>query len=322
MVPEDRRARGHRLELPPVPLGDRVLLPTSARYDVRLTVPRGWIVGATGVERDRRDEADGTTTHHYYQDDVHDFAWTTSPRLHRAARPRSNIRPCRRSTCGCCCSRSMPARPTAISRPRARRCKDFGEWFGPYPYGHITIVDPAWQSGAGGMDTRRCSPRDRGWLAPRDADRPEDVTVHEAGHQFWYGHRRHQRVRARLDGRRVQDLCDGPRHRAAFAGTSTPKRYFGGFIPWVFRGFPAYPRGGGRSDGRAIAPRRAPTCSRPRRSGTGRATAGSDQLHQDRALAAHARAACSAGRRCSESCPPISRGGCSATPGRRTSSPS
>jgi hypothetical protein len=42
-------------------------------------VPRGWIVGATGVERDRRDEPDGTTTHHYYQDDVHDFAWTTSP---------------------------------------------------------------------------------------------------------------------------------------------------------------------------------------------------------------------------------------------------
>ena len=47
-------------------------------YDVRLTVPTGWIVGATGVERDRRDEADGTTTHHYYAEDVHDFAWTTS----------------------------------------------------------------------------------------------------------------------------------------------------------------------------------------------------------------------------------------------------
>ena len=48
-------------------------------YDVRLTVPRGWIVGATGVERGRRDDADGTTTHHYRQEDVHDFAWTTSP---------------------------------------------------------------------------------------------------------------------------------------------------------------------------------------------------------------------------------------------------
>ena len=49
------------------------------RYDVRLTVPRGWIVGATGTEQSRTDNADGTTTHRYVQDDVHDFAWTTSP---------------------------------------------------------------------------------------------------------------------------------------------------------------------------------------------------------------------------------------------------
>ena len=48
-------------------------------YDVRLTVPSGWIVGATGIERARRDEGDRTTTHHYYAEDVHDFAWTTSP---------------------------------------------------------------------------------------------------------------------------------------------------------------------------------------------------------------------------------------------------
>ena len=56
-------------------------------YDVSLTVPRGWMVGATGVERERRDNADGTTTHRYYQEDVHDFAWTTSPDyLERTAR--------------------------------------------------------------------------------------------------------------------------------------------------------------------------------------------------------------------------------------------
>src|SRR6185436_4548308 len=55
-------------------------------YDVRLTVPSGWVVGATGVERERRDSGDGTTTHRFQQDDVHDFAWTTSPHYveHRA----------------------------------------------------------------------------------------------------------------------------------------------------------------------------------------------------------------------------------------------
>src|SRR5262245_58244674 len=52
-------------------------------YDGALTVPKGWTVGATGIQRDRRDNAAGgnrpTTTHRYYQEDVHDFAWTTSP---------------------------------------------------------------------------------------------------------------------------------------------------------------------------------------------------------------------------------------------------
>ena len=34
---------------------------------------------ATGQERGRREEGDGTVTHHYQAEDVHDFAWTTSP---------------------------------------------------------------------------------------------------------------------------------------------------------------------------------------------------------------------------------------------------
>ena len=48
-------------------------------YDVRMTVPRGWPVAATGRQRERTDNPNGTTTHRYYQEDVHDFAWTTSP---------------------------------------------------------------------------------------------------------------------------------------------------------------------------------------------------------------------------------------------------
>src|SRR5262249_30487402 len=47
-------------------------------YDVSLTIPAGWAVGATGVEREQRD-AGSQTVHRFYQEDVHDFAWTTSP---------------------------------------------------------------------------------------------------------------------------------------------------------------------------------------------------------------------------------------------------
>ena len=48
-------------------------------YDVRITVPTGWVLGATGIRERLRDNPDGTTTHRYVQEDVHDFAWTTSP---------------------------------------------------------------------------------------------------------------------------------------------------------------------------------------------------------------------------------------------------
>ena len=48
-------------------------------YDVRLTVPRRFVVGASGRQTTRTDNADGTTTHRYQEDDIHDFAWTASP---------------------------------------------------------------------------------------------------------------------------------------------------------------------------------------------------------------------------------------------------
>jgi len=42
-------------------------------YDVRMTVPAGYKVGASGREMRRMDNADGTTTHTYHADDVIDF---------------------------------------------------------------------------------------------------------------------------------------------------------------------------------------------------------------------------------------------------------
>ena len=48
------------------------------RYDVRMTVPSGFIVGATGVEQSRTPAGD-RITYRYVEDNVHDFAWTASP---------------------------------------------------------------------------------------------------------------------------------------------------------------------------------------------------------------------------------------------------
>jgi hypothetical protein len=73
------------------------------------------------------------------------------------------------------------------------------------------------------------------WLAPAHIDDPEDVTVHEAGHQFWYGIVGNNEFEdAWMDEglntfseARVLGTWDGP--------TYYHQRYFGGFIPFVFK---------------------------------------------------------------------------------------
>jgi hypothetical protein len=206
-------------------------------YDVRLTVPSGWIVGATGTERGRRDGADGTTTHHYYEEDVHDFAWTTSPRyLERTGsfehprlpgvRMRLLLQPEHEGQAG----RHFDATRAALEH--------YGTWFGPYPYGHITIVDPAWQSGAGGMEYPTLITAGTRWLAPRRVTQPEGVTIHEAGHEFWYGivatnefeHAWMDEGLNTYSTARVIEQKFQPNYLAA--------RYFGGFIPWTFTDVP------------------------------------------------------------------------------------
>ncbi|HEX9709887.1 MAG TPA: hypothetical protein VGB42_07990, partial [Candidatus Thermoplasmatota archaeon] len=51
-------------------------------YDVRLTVPEGFVVGATGtLQETLPGPSAGTRTLRFYQEDVHDFAWTASRRF-------------------------------------------------------------------------------------------------------------------------------------------------------------------------------------------------------------------------------------------------
>ena len=204
------------------------------RYDVRLTVPRGWIVGATGSEQSRVDNNDGSTTHRYVQDDVHDFTWTTSPDYveHRQqfahqGLPPVSIRLLMQPEHAGQADRHFAATIAAL--------RYYGEWYGPYPYEQLTVIDPAYQSGAAGMEYPTLFTSSTRWLAPRQTNSPEAVTVHEAGHQFWYGIvGNNEFEHAWLDEglntfseERVQSIAFTPNYRT--------ERFFGGFIPWQFR---------------------------------------------------------------------------------------
>ena len=64
----------------------------------------------------------------------------------------------------------------------------YGLWFGEYPYQHVTVVDPPWGGrAAGGMEYPTLFTCGTRLFTTPDMYSPESVTVHEAGHQFWYG---------------------------------------------------------------------------------------------------------------------------------------
>ncbi len=203
-------------------------------YDVRMTVPARWVLGATGVERERHDNANGTTTHRYYQDDVHDFVWTTSPdyverraRFEHASLPPVDMR-----------LLIQPEHTSQIARHfEATRAalKYYGEWYGAYPYGHITIIDPAYQSGAGGMEYPTLFTAGTRWLAPDHVDDPEDVAVHEAGHQFFYGIVGSNEFEDAWMDEGINTFSEARVMGTWASPTYVSQRYFGGFIPYVFK---------------------------------------------------------------------------------------
>ena len=206
-------------------------------YDVSLTLPKAFVVGATGVLREKRDNLAGTdvgtTTHRYHQDDVHDFAWTTSPDyLERTARfehptlPPVEMRLLLQPEHASQAERHFDATRTTL--------KYYGEWYGAYPYGHITIVDPAFQSGAGGMEYPTLFTAGSRWLAPAHVTTPEGVTVHEAGHQFWYGIVGNNEFEDAWMDEGFNTFSTARAVAQVYDPNYLALRYFGCFVPWVF----------------------------------------------------------------------------------------
>jgi hypothetical protein len=203
-------------------------------YDVRMTVPTGWMVGATGIEQSRTDAGNGTTTHRYTQGDVHDFAWTTSPDF---IEKRQQF-----NTPG-----RAPVQLRLLIQPEhehladrhfagaAAALKHYGEWYGAYPYPALTIVDPVYQSDSGGMEYPTIFTAGTRWLSPAQSNDPEYVVLHEAGHQFWYGMVANNEVEFAWLDEGINEYSDSRVQSIAFQPNYLVQRFFGDFIPWQFR---------------------------------------------------------------------------------------
>jgi hypothetical protein len=150
-------------------------------YDVTLDVPSGMIVGATGQRLSFSSEK-GRDVMRYRQGDIHDFAWTA-------------WRQFREKT-----ARAEGVDIRALYPPGYDRVADreiasvsfalryFGEQYGRYPYGVLTVVHPPDAAGeAGGMEYPTLITSGGSWYYPSSLHDAEAVTVHEFGHQYFYG---------------------------------------------------------------------------------------------------------------------------------------
>jgi hypothetical protein len=155
-------------------------------YDVKLTVPQYEVVGASGVKVGEVSNSDSTKTVTYHGDDIHDFAWTVSPRykVKEDGVYQGQMGPVQMRILMQPAHWSQAERHEKILR---QSLEHFESWYGPYPYKTITLVDPEPDSAAGGMEYPTFITGDSSWFMPEGAHLPELVVEHEFGHQYWYG---------------------------------------------------------------------------------------------------------------------------------------
>jgi hypothetical protein len=154
-------------------------------YDVKLTVPQYEVVGASGVMVDEKNNPDNTKTVTYHGDDIHDFAWTASPRYKvRESVYQSQMGPIQLRILMQPAHWSQAERHEKITR---ESLDQFEKRYGPYPYKSLTVVDPEPGSAAGGMEYPTFITGDTSWFMPDGFYGPELVVEHEFGHQYWYG---------------------------------------------------------------------------------------------------------------------------------------
>src|SRR5439155_6897235 len=103
-----------------------------------------------------------------------------------------------------------------------------------YPYGHITVVDPAYQSQAGGMEYPTLFTAGTRWLVAPRVTIPEGVTVHEAGHQFWYAIVGNNEFEDAWMDEGFNTFSTARAIAQAYEPNYYAERYFGGVVPYVF----------------------------------------------------------------------------------------
>ena len=159
-------------------------------YDVHLTVPSDYTVGAVGKLQDTPAQKNGKTTYHFMQADVHDFAWvaakgfkTLDGTYEGPGSPKVAVRVI------------YPPEYEASAAPTLKSTIDslgyFSRTLGAYPYETVTAVVPPYNaSEAGGMEYPTFFTSEGfNKVEPDTMEQmlSDFVNIHEFGHGYFYG---------------------------------------------------------------------------------------------------------------------------------------
>lgn len=180
-----------------------------ADFTVQMTLPKAFVVGSSGGETEKREDVKkGTITHTYFQENVHDFAWTAKPdyiKLERDFIAHREVTPAEYSEMAA--RLQLPLEQVKLSDVRmilllnpehkgqedrhfkalSHAIKYYGLWYGAYPYKTMTLVDPPFRNDCGGMEYPTLITGGSQMFPIDTAGVPEGVIVHEYGHNYWYG---------------------------------------------------------------------------------------------------------------------------------------
>lgn len=224
-----------------------------ASYEVEITLPPGFKVGATGERNPDRQLPDQRVVASFAQNQpgtpVHDFAWVADPDFVRYEDTFDPTAAAEDPVASAVAARlGLPAAdlalpPTKIvlllqpehdtERQRTRHfdavkiaLRFFGQRFGAYPYGTITVVDPGrdvmGRPLGGGMEYPNLITCGTDLFPHPRRLAPEGVTVHEFGHQYWYGLSANDELEESWLDEGLDTYCAGRAVWLAYASTRWP----------------------------------------------------------------------------------------------------
>jgi hypothetical protein len=150
-------------------------------YDVTLDVPEAMVVGSTGRRVSESVEG-GRRRLRQRADSVHDFAWAAWPAFERREERIGEVDVHVLYPPGNALNAERTLAALRFSLPF------FDAAYGKYPYPDLTVVHPpSFAAAAGGMEYPTLITTGGPWHQPYWSRATELVTIHELGHQWFYG---------------------------------------------------------------------------------------------------------------------------------------